>query len=98
MPVELQNGNGITRDVSVSGVFFETDLSISAGTGIIFSIILEHVDPAGPIRLHCHGEVVRVERVHDKFGVAVAIDQHRFDPIEAFSRARLPWIAPDRAC
>lgn len=87
LPVELQNGNGVTRDVSASGVFFETDVSFSARTGIIFSLLLEHADPAGPIRLHCHGEVVRVERVHDKFGVAVAIDQHRFNPIEASPRS-----------
>ena len=83
MPVELPNGHGVTRDVSTSGVFFETTLSFSRGDAISVSLLLEHADPGGPIRLHCQGKVVRVERLHGKIGVAVAIDQHRFDPMEA---------------
>ena len=83
LPVQLQNGDGVTRDVSTSGVFFETDLSFRAGSGITFSLILEHADPAGPIRVQCQGTVVRVERVREGFGVAVAINRHRFDPMEA---------------
>ena len=83
LPVELQNGHGVTRDVSASGVFFETTLSFSPGAAIRVSLLLEHADPVGPIRLHCQGKVVRVERLREKFGVAVAINRHRFDPMEA---------------
>jgi hypothetical protein len=83
LPVELQNCHGVTRDVSASGVFFETTLPFSPGAAIRFSLLLEYADPLGPIRLHCQGKVVRVERLRAKFGVAVAIDQHRFDAVEA---------------
>ena len=83
LPVELQNYHGVTRDVSVSGVFFETTLSVSPGAAITVCLLLEYVDPVGPIRLHCQGKVVRVERLGGKFGVAVAVEQHRFDPVEA---------------
>ncbi len=78
LPVELENGKGVTRDVSVSGVFFETDLLFSLGTPISFFLILEHADPVGPIRIQCQGNIVRVEPRHGKLGVAVAIDSHRF--------------------
>jgi hypothetical protein len=79
LPVELERGKGITRDVSVSGVFFETDLSFSLGAPINFCLVLEHVDQGGPIRLRCHGTIVRVERRNGKVGVAVAIDSHRIE-------------------
>jgi hypothetical protein len=82
LPVELPNGEGVTRDVSASGVFFETAVSFSPGSTIRLCLLLEHADPIGPIRLHCQGKVVRLERLHGRIGVAVAIDQHHFDPME----------------
>ncbi len=80
LPVELDAGRGTTRDVSVSGVFFETGHSFLLGSPISFSLVLEHVDPIGPVRLHCQGSVVRVERRSGTVGVAVAINSHRFEP------------------
>jgi hypothetical protein len=43
LPVELERGKGVTRDVSASGVFFETDLSFSPAAPIRFCLVLEHV-------------------------------------------------------
>ena len=83
LPVELPNGHGVTRDVSAFGVFFETTLALSPGAAIRFSLLLEHADPGGPIRLHCQGKIVRLEALRGRLGVAVAIDQHRFDPMDA---------------
>ena len=83
LPVELPNGHGVTRDVSASGVFFETTLALSPGAAIRFSLLLEHADPGGPIRLHCQGKIVRLEALRGRLGVAVAIHRHRFDPLEA---------------
>lgn len=77
LPVELQNGNGITRDVSESGVFFETDQPFESGAQISFSLILGHGDPEGPFRLHCKGSVVRVEPREEKIGVAARITSYR---------------------
>jgi hypothetical protein len=59
----------VTRDFSTEGVYFETDQAFSAGQAIMFSILMEH----SCIRLRCHGEVLRVERIGEKRGVAVAI-------------------------
>ena len=77
--VELEQGAGTTRDISAFGVFFETDLSCLPGATLSFSLVLEHVDPGGPVRLHCQGEVVRVERREGKVGVAVCFTSYRFD-------------------
>jgi PilZ domain len=82
IPVELEHGTGLTRDISASGVFFETDLSCRLGTTLSFSVVLEHADPGGPWRLHCQGEVVRVEQRDGKVGVAVCFTSYRFDLLE----------------
>jgi hypothetical protein len=50
LPVELPSGHGLPRDVSASGVFFETTHALSPGAAIRFSLLLEHADPMGPIR------------------------------------------------
>lgn len=80
LPVELEDGKGITRDVSLSGVFFETDQSFSPSEAIRLVLVLEHVHPGRPVRLHCEGRVVRVSRRDGKMGVAVAITSYGFGP------------------
>jgi len=80
LPVEMEKGQGVTRDVSASGVFFETALIFSLGDVIDFSLVLEHADSAGPLRVQCHGRVVRVEQCGGKAGVAVAVTSHVLDP------------------
>jgi hypothetical protein len=77
LPVELQSGAGTTRDVSESGVFFETDQPLTVGSPISFSLILGHADPEGPFRLQCKGSIVRVEEAEGKVGVAARITSYR---------------------
>ncbi len=79
IPVEIQGGRGTTRDVSTSGVFFETDLSLLPGEPITVYLILEHVSPAAPLRVRCEGRIVRVERRDGRRGVAVAASSYRLD-------------------
>ena len=76
VPVLTESGEGITRDLSGSGVFFETDGSFSTGQAIEFSIILEHLYPDRAVRLQCKGMVVRVEKKDQKIGVATTIDSY----------------------
>ena len=80
LPVELEDGKGITFDVSLSGVFFETDQSFSPSEPIQLVLVLEHIHPSRPVRLHCEGRVVRVSRRDGKLGVAVAITSYGFGP------------------
>jgi hypothetical protein len=74
VPVEFESGKGVTRDFSASGIYFEADRSFSPGQSIEFTLILEHVDYAGPVRVKCRGEIVRVEQNGGKIGVATTIN------------------------
>ena len=62
------------------GVFLETDLSFSLGAPISLCLVPEHVDPNGPLRIHCQGDIVRVEDRSKTVGIAVAVASHRLDP------------------
>lgn len=73
VPVDLGESSGITRDVSASGIFFETDASYSPGRVINFKVKLD--TPSGKMKLRCWGSVVRVEPRNGKTGVAVHITE-----------------------
>jgi hypothetical protein len=77
VPVHLDRGSGITRDISSSGVFFFTDRKISQGMPLCFVLELGHVFTGEPVRLHCKGQVVRVEESGERTGVAVSISEFR---------------------
>ncbi len=80
IPVEVEGGTGVTRDVSLSGVFFETDRVFVRGEPIRVTLILQRASPGHPVRLQCEGRVTRVERrqAELRLGVAVAIESYRF--------------------
>jgi hypothetical protein len=73
VPVRLDNGSGVTRDVSHAGIFFFTDQPFAPGTTFSFVLELDHVFPGEPVYLHCRGEVVRVEEAGERKGVAASI-------------------------
>lgn len=76
MPVILQGGAGISRDISESGIYFLTDQAFLPGGIVKFSVTLDHVRPGKPVRLDCEGEVLRIEETNDgRFGVAARIQQ-----------------------
>lgn len=78
LPVQLEEGAGITRDVSLSGVFFETEQPFSSKGPIIFTLVFEGRSWSRPIRLKCEGQVVRVEPSNGKAGVAATISSYGF--------------------
>ena len=47
----------------------------------MFTIMLEHADPAGPIQMKCRGEIVRVEESGQKIGVAATINSYSFEEL-----------------
>jgi len=72
---------GMTRDISPSGIFFETDMEMTSGSSIHFA--LEFDNPSGKLLLRCSGEIVRVERSGGKIGVAAKIIESRMERVEA---------------
>jgi hypothetical protein len=79
LDVELETGTGATRDFSTSGIYFEVDRSFSPAEPIEFFLNLEHTDLGPQVPVRCHGEVVRVEPMGEKMGVAVAISSFGFE-------------------
>lgn len=78
LPVELNEGTGITRDVSLSGLYFETDQLFSPRELISFTLVFEGRSWSRPIRLKCEGQVVRVEPSDGKAGIATTISSYNF--------------------
>ena len=82
-PVRLGGRTGITRNISTSGIFFETDVDYAPGSEIIFAI-------DGPAEsnliLRCRGTIVRIEHRTGKVGVAVEIVASQTREVWAKSR------------
>jgi hypothetical protein len=73
LPVEWESGRGVTRDVSIGGVYFEAERApADALADVILSVLIEDAFPDVAARFQCRGTVVRVEEEADgKYGVAV---------------------------
>jgi PilZ domain len=73
LPVKILNddGKGETRDLSSSGVFFETNKDYEVGSAITLTIDFES-DPRA--RISCVGTIVRVENRGSKVGIAVHVN------------------------
>jgi hypothetical protein len=79
LPVFLENAEGLTRDMSTSGVYFWKDGRCRLGELISFSI--ELYTPEGRMMWKCKGDVVRTEALGNDVGVAVRITESAKEPI-----------------
>ncbi len=67
-----------TRDISSNGIFLDFDEDLSPGSRMEVEITLPaEITQAGPVRVRCCGQVVRVYR-GNRMGVAVTIDKYEF--------------------
>jgi len=69
LPVTLSDAHGITRDISASGMFFETDAEYTVGSPI--ELLLNLDMPWGKVKCSCRGKIVRLEPHNHKIGIAV---------------------------
>ena len=74
IPVYIGQEETITRDVSCSGIYFQTDQSFVEGEDLNFSLELIYALPGKQIKLDCQGEAVRIEKCGEKFGIAAKIN------------------------
>ena len=84
LQVELAHGAGMTRDVSIAGVYFVTDQPYRAGDSIEFTLVFAEAAPPAAIRLRCQGKVVRIEprEAAGEVGLAVQITSYTFTTAE----------------
>lgn len=69
-----------SKDISSTGILLEFDESMQPGTKVEFDITLpSEITQGSPVRLHCLGYVVRVDRGENRrTGVAVSIERYEF--------------------
>ncbi|MBZ5703683.1 MAG: PilZ domain-containing protein [Acidobacteriia bacterium] len=74
---------GQTRDVSYRGLYFLADTQkFAVGSEIEFIITLpQQVRQSGNVHIRCRGQIVRVEDVSNRKGVAAKIDRYEFLPV-----------------
>ena len=80
VPIMFGFGQGMTTDVSATGVRFESRRSLDKGTSITFELALPNAVQQGVI-VRCEGIVVRTEVRQGKTFIAATIDQLTFDAI-----------------
>jgi len=69
--VALEAGAGVTRDISASGVCFETDATLAVGGTVEFAI--DFNSSLGKMELKCRGIIVRADAAGARTQVAVKI-------------------------
>jgi hypothetical protein len=73
-----------TRDVSYRGLYFLVNDDFEVGGEIEFIITLpQQVTQSGDVNIRCRGEVVRVEAVDGRVGIAAKINRYEFLPVAA---------------
>ena len=81
LPVEAAGVAGIARDVSATGIFFETDAAYAIGSSL--SLALDLDTPWGKVMIRCKGKIVRVESRDRKVGVAVQFTDSTATPLDS---------------
>ena len=81
--IESQTGESDTEsdNISANGVLFHHDVDMPVGSVVDFTISLpaEVVGASEDAKVKCHGRVVRSNAEDGRRGVAVVIDEYRFE-------------------
>ncbi|HWO42803.1 MAG TPA: PilZ domain-containing protein [Candidatus Eisenbacteria bacterium] len=77
LPVDFNSAFGITRDVSASGMFFETVTALAVGSHVHLTMAVD--SPWGKVIFKCDGSVVRIEPREKRIGVAVRVVESAFE-------------------
>ncbi|WP_296444417.1 PilZ domain-containing protein [Rhodoferax sp. UBA5149] len=71
LPVDIGGIQGLTRNISASGIYFETETTQEPGPRVNFTV---EVNVRGQrLKLVCEGEVVRVGRNDGVLGIAAKL-------------------------
>ena len=71
LPVEIGGIQGVTRNISASGIYFETEMVQELGSRVHFTV---EVNVRGEkLKLVCEGDVVRVDRKDGTVGIAAKL-------------------------
>lgn len=71
LPVDIGGVQGLTRNISATGIYFETEAAQEPGSRVHFTVEV-HVR-GERLQLVCEGEVVRVDHIDGMVGVAARL-------------------------
>lgn len=76
LSIALAQATGVSRNVSASGIYFETEAG-ALGDNKILKFSIEFRNPQGvPVRMRCAARVVRIEPLgSERIGVAACFDE-----------------------
>jgi hypothetical protein len=77
LPIKLDVGDGVLRNVSASGVYFVTEADLKPGQALKFTLEFSSI-PIGLITARCEARVVRVEPHGATKGVGVVFESIEF--------------------
>lgn len=79
LAVEMAGVPGLTRNISASGIYFETESAQVPGSRVCFTV---EVHARGEkFKLACEGEVVRVDRCGGVLGIAAKLERSFFSDL-----------------
>jgi len=76
LPLEIDGASGMTRNVSATGVYFETTAEQVPGSRVHF--VVEVTVKGERLKMVCAGDVVRVDRKPGAVGIAVKLSSSFF--------------------
>lgn len=80
LPVDMDGIEGLTRNISATGVYFETGATHEPGSRVHFTI--EMMIQGQKKKLVCDGEVVRVDHKGSTVGIAARLVESFFAEVE----------------
>ena len=95
LPVEIGGVQGLTRNISATGIYFETEAAQMPGSRVNFTV--EMNTRGMKIKLVCQGKVVRVDHNGRVSGIAAKLESSFFsDATEVINfkpdnRTGIPW-------
>jgi hypothetical protein len=76
LPIEMGRIPGLTRDISATGIYFETEAVQLPGS--LVRLVVEITVRGEKLKLNCDGEVVRVDQKEGKLGIAAKLKKSFF--------------------
>jgi hypothetical protein len=80
LSIKLDQGDGVMRNVSASGVYFVTDVDLKPGEPLKFTLEFSGLQ-IGVVSARCEARVVRVEPQGTLKGVGAAFESIQFQRI-----------------
>lgn len=72
LPVEFGNLHGLARNISATGIYFETEAEPALGSHLYFAV--ELTVRGEKLKLVCDGQVIRVDYKEGVRGIAAKLD------------------------